>query len=109
MVRELAIPADHGLCARPLAHIPAMTDDWRRNGTIKDFTPSFTRDIAPTLRAICRMDRVHPYQRGPVAAYHGSMSDLNFGVLGGPGSLPNNRATAFNRLRDPSTFDQTPR
>jgi hypothetical protein len=52
---------------------------------------------------------VHPYQRGPVAAYHGSMSDLNFGVLGGPGSLPANRATVFNRLRDPNTFDQAPR
>jgi hypothetical protein len=109
MVREMTIPADDGLFAGPLAHIAAMNQDWQQNGTIKTFKPSFTRDIAPTLRAICRMDRVHPYQRGPVAAYHGSMSDLNFGVLGGPGSLPANRATVLNRLRDPNTFDQAPR
>lgn len=109
LVREMTIPSDDGLFAGPLAHIVAMNQDWQQNGTIKNFKPSFTRDIAPTLRAICRMDRVHPYQRGPVAAYHGSMSELNFGTLGGQGSLPANRTTVFNRLRDPSTFDQTPR
>src|SRR5262249_8488313 len=85
MVREMTIPADDGLFAGPLAHIAAMNDDWRQNGTIKNFKPSFTRDIVPTLRAICRMDRVHPYQRGPVAAYHGSVNDLNFGRHGGQG------------------------
>jgi hypothetical protein len=109
VVREMSIPTDDGLFAGPLAHIAAMHKDWQQNQTIKDFKPSFTRDIAPILRAICRMDRVHPYQRGPVAAYHGSMSDLNFGALGGQGSLPANRATVFNRLRDPNTFDHTPR
>jgi len=109
IVREVSIPADDGLFAGPLAHIVGMHNDWRQNQTIKDFRPSFTRDIAPILRAICRMDRVHPYQRGPVAAYHGAMGDLNFGVLGGQGSLPASRATVFKRLRDPNTFDRTPR
>src|SRR5262249_54005584 len=42
-VREMTIPADDGLFAGPLAHIAAMNQDWRQNGTIKDFKPSFTR------------------------------------------------------------------
>src|SRR6516164_6626813 len=58
IVREMDIPADDGLFAGPLAHIAAMNDDWKRNQTIKDFSPSFTRDIAPILSAIVRLERV---------------------------------------------------
>jgi hypothetical protein len=38
-----------GFFAGPLAHIAAMNEDWKRNQTIKDFRPSFRRDIAPIL------------------------------------------------------------
>src|SRR5262249_29114206 len=41
-VREMTIPADDGLFAGPLAHIAAMNGDWRQNGTITNFKPSFT-------------------------------------------------------------------
>ena len=30
IVREMAIPADDGLFAGPLAHLAAMNDDWKR-------------------------------------------------------------------------------
>ena len=109
IVREMDIPADDGLFAGPLAHIAAMHDDWKRNGTIKDFRPSFTRDIAPILAAIPRMERVHPHQIGPRARYHGSIGPLNFAALGGPGSLAATRDAVFERVRDPNTFDRTPR
>jgi hypothetical protein len=59
IVREMDIPADDGLFAGPLAHVAAMNNDWKRNKTIKDFSPSFTRDIAPILSAIARLERVH--------------------------------------------------
>ena len=109
IVREMDIPADDGLFANPLAHIAAMNDDWKRNKTIKDFRPSFTRDIAPILKAIPRMERVHQHQMGPRARYHGSVGDLNFKALGGPGSLQANRDAVFERVRDPNTFDSVPR
>ena len=109
IVRELVIPPDDGLFTGPLAHIAAMSDDWKRNGTIKDFKPSFTRDIAPLLKAIVGMERVHQHQMGPRARYHGSMTELNFSALGGPGSLRAVREAVFERLRDPNTFDSEPR
>ena len=31
IVRDMAIPADDGLFAGPLAHIATMNDDWKRN------------------------------------------------------------------------------
>jgi hypothetical protein len=105
IVREMDIPADDDLFAGPLAHIAAMNDDWKRNKTIKDFKPSFTRDIAPILGAIPKMERVHQHQMGPRARYHGSISALNFLALGGPGSLQSNRDAVFERVRDPNTFD----
>jgi hypothetical protein len=108
-VREMDIPADDGLFAGPLAHVAAMNDDWKRNKTIKDFRPSFTRDIAPILSAIPRMERVHQHQMGPRARYHGSIGGLNFNALGGPGSLQGNRDAVFERVRDPNTFDSVPR
>ena len=115
-VREIDPPADDGLFAGPLAHIAAMREDWKRNGTIKDFVPSFTRDIAPILSSIVRMQRVHEYrmgtdqdmQGGPVARYHGTMSILNFASLGGQGSLQASRQAIFDRMRDPNTFDANP-
>ena len=109
IIREMTIPVDDGLFAGPLAHIAAMNDDWRRNGTIKDFMPSFTRDIAPILSAVFRMERVHQHQMGPVARYHGSLNVMNFGTVGGQGSLRGNREAIFERLRDPHTFDTAPR
>src|SRR5262245_2160510 len=102
IVREMDIPADDGLFAGPLAHIAAMNADWKRNKTIKDFTPSFTRDIAPILSAITRIERVHKHQMGPRARFHGSISALNFNALGGPGSLQANRDAVFERVRDPN-------
>jgi hypothetical protein len=109
LVREMNIPADDGLFVGPLAHIAAMNDDWKRNKTIKDFTPSFTRDIAPILGSIPRMERVHQHQMGPRARYHGTVGNLNFAALGGPGSLQANRDAVFERVRDPNTFDTAPR
>jgi hypothetical protein len=109
IVRELTIPTDDGLFAGPLAHIAAMNEDWKRNGMIKDFKPSFTRDIAPLLVAIVGMERVHQHQMGPRARYHGSLTELNFAALGGQGSLQGVREAVFERLRDPNTFDSEPR
>jgi hypothetical protein len=116
MVREVDPPEDDGLFAGPLAHIAAMRADWKKNGTIKDFKPSFTRDITPIVTAIVRMERVHEYrmgtdqdpQGGPVARYHGTLNFLNFGNLGGPGSLQASRRALFDRMRDPNTFDAQP-
>ena len=107
IVREMDIPADDGLFASPLGHIAAMNDDWRRNKTIKDFRPSFTREIAPILSAIARLERVHQHQMGPRARFHGSIGDLNFKALGGPGSLQANRDAVFERVRDPNTLPPT--
>src|SRR5215471_14282080 len=107
IVREMDIPADDGLFASPLAHIAAMNDDWKRNKTIKDFRPSFTREIAPILSAIARLERVHQHQMGPRARFHGSIGDLNFKALGGPGSLQANRDAVFERVRDPNTLPPT--
>jgi hypothetical protein len=76
IVREMDISPDDGLFAGPLAHIAAMHDDWKRNQTISDFRPSFTRDIAPILAAISKLERVHPHQIGPRARYHGSIGGL---------------------------------
>src|SRR6516165_10811987 len=104
IVREMDIPADDGLFAGPLAHIAAMSDDWKGNKTIKNFRPSFTRDIAPILSAIARMERVHQHQMGPRARFHGSIGALNFNALGGPGSLQANRDAVFERVRDPSAL-----
>jgi hypothetical protein len=101
VVREMDIPADDGLFAGPLAHIAAMNEDWKVNQTIKNFRPSFTRDIAPILTAIARLERVHQHQIGPRARYHGTISALNFAALGGPGSLKANRDAVFERIRDP--------
>jgi hypothetical protein len=109
IVREMDIPADDGLFAGPLSHIAAMKDDWKRNKTIKDFRPSFTRDIAPILSAIPRMERVHQHPMGPRARYHGSIGALNFVVLGGPGSLRAARDAVLERVRDPNSFDGVPR
>ncbi len=103
-VREMDIPADDGLFPGPLAHIAAMNDDWKRNKTIKDFSPSFTRDIAPILSAIVRLERVHQHQMGPRARFHGSISALPFTALGGPGSLQANRDAVFERVRDPNAL-----
>jgi hypothetical protein len=116
IVREVDPPNDDGLFAGPLAHVAAMRADWKQNGTIKNFRPSFTRDIAPILIAICRMERVHEYRLGtaqdraggPVARYHGTLNVLNFANLGGPGSLRASRKALFDRIRDPNTFDATP-
>jgi L-lysine epsilon oxidase-like protein len=116
IVREMDIPADDGLFAGPLAHIAEMRADWKTNGTIKDFKPRFTRDIAPILTSIARIQRVHEYrmgtaqdpQGGPLANYHGSMNLLNFGNLGGQGSLQATRQALFDRLRDPNSFDAPP-
>ena len=104
IVREMDIPADDGLFAGPLAHVAAMNNDWRRNKTIKDFSPSFTREIAPILSAIARLERVHQHQMGPRARFHGSIGDLNFNALGGPGSLQANRDAVFERVRDPNAL-----
>jgi hypothetical protein len=104
IVREMDIPADDGLFAGPLAHIAAMNDDWKRNTTIKDFRPRFTRDIAPILSAIARLERVHQHQMGPRARFHGSIGALNFNSLGGPGSLQANRDAVFERVRDPNAL-----
>jgi len=109
IVREMDIPEDDGLFAGPLAYIAAMSDDWKGNKTIKNFRPSFTRDIAPILSAIARMERVHQHQMGPRARFHGSIGALNFNALGGPGSLQANRDAVFERVRDPNTFDNVPR
>jgi hypothetical protein len=117
IVRDVDPPDDDGLFSGPLAHIAAMRADWKANGTIKDFKPSFTRDIAPIITAICKMERVHMYQQGtdqdpqggPAARYHGTLNVLNFGNLGGQGSLQKSRQALFNRLRDPNTFNATPR
>jgi hypothetical protein len=104
IVRDMDIPADDGLFAGPLAHIAAMNADWKRNKTIKDFSPSFTRDIAPILSAIVRLERVHQHQMGPRARFHGSISALPFSALGGPGSLQANRDAVFERVRDPNAL-----
>jgi L-Lysine epsilon oxidase N-terminal/L-lysine epsilon oxidase C-terminal domain len=104
IVREMDIPADDGLFAGPLAHVAAMNNDWKRNKTIKDFSPSFTREIAPILSAIARLERVHQHQMGPRARFHGSIGDLNFNALGGPGSLQANRDAVFERVRDPNAL-----
>jgi L-Lysine epsilon oxidase N-terminal/L-lysine epsilon oxidase C-terminal domain len=104
IVREMVIPADDGLFAGPLAHIAAMNDDWKRNNKIKDFKPSFTRDIAPILSAIARLERVHQHQMGPRARFHGSIGALNFNALGGPGSLQAARDAVFERVRDPNAL-----
>lgn len=109
IVREMNIPADDGLFAGPFAYLAAMNDDWKKNKTIKDFKPSFTRDIAPVLLAIVRMERVHQHQMGPRARYHGSIGLRNFAALGGQGSLQADRDAVFDRLRDPNTFDRKPR
>jgi len=117
IVRDVDPPDDDGLFAGPLAHIAAMRADWKRNGTIKDFQPSFTRDIAPIITAICKMERVHQYQLGtdqdpgggPAARYHGTLNVLNFANLGGQGSLQATRRALFSRIRDPNTFDASPR
>ena len=108
IVREMDIPADDGLFVGPLAHIAAMNADWKRNQTIKDFRPSFRRDIAPILTAIARLERVHQHQIGPRARYHGTISAVNFLALGGPGSLQANRDTVFERIRDPDATQITP-
>jgi L-lysine epsilon oxidase-like protein len=108
IVREMAIPPDDGLFAGALAHIAAMNDDWKRNNTIKDFRPSFCRDIAPILSAIARLERVHQHQMGPRARFHGSIGALNFNALGGPGSLQANRDAVFERVRDPNALATQP-
>ena len=108
VVREMDIPTDDGLFAGPLAHIAAMNEDWKRNQTIKDFRPSFTRDIAPILLAIARLERVHQHQIGPRARYHGTIGGLNFSALGGPGSLQANRDAVFERIRDPNAAQIAP-
>jgi hypothetical protein len=104
IVRQMDIPADVGLFAGSLAHIAAMNDDWKLNNTIKDFRPRFTRDIAPILSAIARLERVHQHQMGPRARFHGSIGVLNFNSLGGPGSLQGNRDAVFERVRDPNAL-----
>src|SRR6516164_7113891 len=106
--------ADDGLFAEPLAHIAAMRADWKKNGTIKDFKPSFTRDIAPILTSIARIQRVHEYvvgddpqnpqAGGHVARYHGTLNLLNFPNLGGEGSLQASRRALFDRMRDPNSL-----
>src|SRR5262249_1653595 len=73
-----------------------------------NFKPSFTRDIAPILESIAKIERVHQHQMGPRARYHGSINWLNFRILGGPGSLQASREAVFERVRDPNTFDKTP-
>jgi hypothetical protein len=108
IVREIGIPTDDGLFAGPLAHIAAMNDDWKRNQTIKNFRPSFTRDIAPILSAIARLERVHQHQIGPRARYHVTISTVNFRALGGPGSLQATRDAVFERIRDPDAAQLTP-
>src|SRR5262245_36527718 len=108
IVREMDIPADDGLFAGPLAHIAAMNEDWKVNRTIKNFTPKFTRDIAPILLSIARLERVHQHQIGPRARYHGTISELNFRILGGPGSLQANRDAVFERMRDPDAAQLAP-
>jgi L-lysine epsilon oxidase-like protein len=108
IVREMSIPPEDGLFAGPYAHLAAMNADWTKNKTIKD-KPSFTRDIAPILTAIVRMERVHQHQMGPRARYHGSIGLRNFAALGGQGSLLADREAVFDRVRDPNTFDRKPR
>lgn len=108
VVREMDIPTDDGLFAGPLTHIAAMNEDWKRNQTIKDFRPSFRRDIAPILLAIARLERVHQHQIGPRARYHGTIGALNFPALGGPGSLQANRDAVFERIRDPNAAQIAP-
>src|SRR5258708_36518070 len=90
--------------AGPSPHMAAMNADWTRTKTIKDFSPSFTRDIAPILSAIVRLERVHQHQMGPRARFHGSISALPFSALGGPGSLQANRDAVFERVRDPNAL-----
>src|SRR5262249_10582671 len=107
-VREMTISEEDGLFAGPLAHIKAMNDDWKRNKTIKDFKPSFTQEIAPLLRAVFTLDRVHRHEAAPLARYHVTVSDLSFKALGGPGSIANNRVQVFERFRDPNTFEANP-
>jgi hypothetical protein len=85
-----------------------MNADWTANKTIKNFQPSFTRDIAPILTSVMRMERVHMHQMGPRARYHGSMTLRNFAALGGQGSLQADREAVFDRVRDPNTFDRKP-
>jgi hypothetical protein len=100
IVREKNIPATDGLFAGPLAHIAEMNKDWKQNKTIKNFNPSFTRDIAPILGSIAKIERVHQHQMGPRARYHGSINWLNFGMLGGPGSLQASREAVFEPMKD---------
>src|SRR5262249_40679291 len=88
-------------------NVVAMNGECRKNKTIKDFRPSFTREIAPILSAIVRLERVHQHQMGPRARFHGSIGDLNFKALGGPGSLQANRDAVFERVRDPNTLPPT--
>ncbi len=108
VVREMDIPADDGLFASSLSYIAAMNADWKGNQTIKDFKPSFTRDIAPILTAIARLERVNKHQIGPRARYHGTISAVNFRTLGGPGSLQTNRNAVFERIRDPDAAQIAP-
>jgi L-Lysine epsilon oxidase N-terminal/L-lysine epsilon oxidase C-terminal domain len=112
-VRGMDPAADDGLFAGPLAHIAAMRADWKKNGTIKEFKPSFTRDIAPILTSIARVQRVHEYVVGDpqnpqggghVASYHGTLTLLNFPNLGGEGSLQASRRALFDRMRDPNSL-----
>jgi hypothetical protein len=109
IVREMSIPADDGLFAGPLAYVTEMNADWKKNNTIRGFKPSFTRDIAPILTRIARMERVHQHEMGPRARYHGSIGLRNLVALGAPGSLKADREAVFDRVRDPNTFDLSPR
>jgi len=87
IVREMDIPADDGLFCRPARPHRCHERRLEAEQHDKDFSPSFTRDIAPILSAIVRLERVHQHQIGPRARFHGSIGGLNFNALGGAGSL----------------------
>jgi hypothetical protein len=66
IVRDVDPPDDDGLFAGPLAHIAAMRADWKANGTIKDFRPSFTRDVAPIITQSAKWSACTCTSREPI-------------------------------------------
>lgn len=118
IVREMKIPPQDGLFAGPLKYIAEMNADWKKNNTIKDFKPDFTRDIAPFLRANFGLLRVHKYEfsngkdgnarqvmkGGQRTPYH--VRFLDFDLLGDPNAPEQTRSDIFSRLRDPASLDK---
>ena len=101
IVRELPIPAEDGLFAGALSDIAAMKADFRADGSMPTFRPSFTRHIYPILSSIANLWRIYARSSAPLTNFHAILDPAAYAILGGPASNPNARKQIFDRLRNP--------